>query len=152
MRKLQEVEEAKALMTEAMEWSVFTWLFRKSRVRETADRANAALDSLNRAIKEQWDGEVRLAYKSLSARSRTKGNGATPPHTNEETKIFVQQVKEADDAAHHARLTAEETFDEAERQLNTSLAREGCRQAIHSWQLHEKAIRRAEMGVKHGAK
>ena len=25
-----------------------------------------------------------------------------------------------------------------------SLAREGCRKAIHSWDLHEKAIRRAE--------
>src|SRR6266568_2454988 len=29
MRKLAEVEEAKELMTEAMDWSVFTWLFQK---------------------------------------------------------------------------------------------------------------------------
>jgi hypothetical protein len=41
-------------------------------------------------------------------------------------------------------MDAEETFDEAERQLSTSLAREGCRKAIQSWELHEKAIRRAE--------
>jgi hypothetical protein len=39
---------------------------------------------------------------------------------------------------------AKVTFDEAERQLNTDLAREGCRKAIHQWELDEKAIRRAE--------
>jgi len=53
-------------------------------------------------------------------------------------------VKEADDQAHHARMDAERTFDEAERRLSTSMAREGCKKAIHSWDLHEKAIRRAE--------
>jgi hypothetical protein len=53
-------------------------------------------------------------------------------------------VKEADDAAYHARMAAEEIFDEAERQLNTDLAQEGCQKAIHSWELHEKAIRKAE--------
>jgi hypothetical protein len=48
--KLPEVEEAKALMAEAMDWSVFTWLLQKSSVREIADRANVALDKLNRAV------------------------------------------------------------------------------------------------------
>jgi hypothetical protein len=28
--------------------------------------------------------------------------------------------------------------------MSTNLARKGCRQAIESWELHEKAIRRAE--------
>jgi hypothetical protein len=41
MRKLPEVQHAKELMTEAMDWSTFKWLFEKSRVRQTADRANA---------------------------------------------------------------------------------------------------------------
>jgi hypothetical protein len=41
-------------------------------------------------------------------------------------------------------MDAEHTFDEAERLLSTSLAREGCQKAIRSWDLHEKAIRRAE--------
>jgi ribosomal protein S21 len=48
-----------------------------------------------------------------------------------------------DDEAYRARVKAEETFDNAERQLSTSLAREGCRQAIQSWDLYEKAIRKA---------
>jgi hypothetical protein len=57
---------------------------------------------------------------------------------------FVRRVKEADDEAYRAHIEAERTFDEAERLLSTSLAREGCRKAILSWELHEKAIHRAE--------
>jgi hypothetical protein len=152
MQKLPEVEEAKALMTEAMDWSVFTWLFQKRRVRETADRANAALDALNLAVKQRWPAETKTAYRHLSGGSRRKGNGAASSHMDEETRALVEQVKVADDLAHRARMTAEDTFDEAERQLNTNLAREGCRQAIHSWELHEKAIRKAEAGLNHGAK
>jgi hypothetical protein len=53
-------------------------------------------------------------------------------------------MKEADDLAYRARMDAEKTFDDAEKQLSTSLAREGCRKAIESWDLHEKAIRKAE--------
>jgi hypothetical protein len=41
-------------------------------------------------------------------------------------------------------MDAEETFDKAEKQLSTALAREGCRKAILSWDLHEKAIHKAE--------
>jgi hypothetical protein len=151
MRKLPEVEEAKALMTEAMDWSVFTWLFQKRRVRETADRANAALDAVNLAVKERWPAETKTAYRHLSSESRRKGNGADAAHVDAQTKALIEQVKAADDAAHRARITAEDTFDEAERQLNTNLAREGCRQAIHSWELHEKATRKAEAGL-NGAK
>jgi hypothetical protein len=45
-------------------------------------------------------------------------------------------------------MEAEKAFDDAERQLSTSLAREGCRKAIHSWDLHEKAIRKAEVLIR----
>lgn len=55
MRKVPEVEEARAVMTEAMAWSVFTWLLRKSEVRATADRANAAVDRLNVRRLEERD-------------------------------------------------------------------------------------------------
>ena len=47
MHKLPEVEEAKALMNEATEWSVMKWLREKKRVRKVADQANAALDKLD---------------------------------------------------------------------------------------------------------
>jgi len=130
-------------MTEAVDWSVFTWLFQKRRVRETADRANAALDNLNRSVKARWSADVRSAYQELTGKSDRR-RGGDAESIDPETRAFVQKVKEADDAAHLARMRAEATFDEAERHLNTDLAREGCQQAIRSWELHEKAIRRAE--------
>ena len=57
---------------------------------------------------------------------------------------IAKKLKESDDEAYRARMDAEETFDKAEKQLSTSLAREGCRKAIHSWDLHEKAIGKAQ--------
>jgi hypothetical protein len=141
VRKLPEVEEAKALMTEAMDWSVFTWLFNKGTVREVADQANAALDKLNRATKARWSDEVKAAYKASAKKNQPQGETAP---ADPEIQAFVAKVKEADDAARHARRDAEDTFDEAERRLNTDMAREGCRKAIHQWELDEKAIRRAE--------
>ena len=138
MRKLPEVEEAKALMTEALEWSVMKWLKEKKRVRKTADRANDALDQLSKETKLLWPNELRSAYAAL-AQNTSRGDppdGAIPN--------AVKQMKRADDEALRARMDAESTFDEAERQLSTSMAREGCRKAIYSWELHEKAIRMAE--------
>ena len=61
--------------------------------------------------------------------------------------LIVKKIKEADDEAYRARIDAEKTFDEAERQLSTSMAREGCGKAIHGWELHEKAIRKAEAAI-----
>ena len=58
--------------------------------------------------------------------------------------MLLQKVVDADRSSAHARADAEDTFDQAEKQLSTNLAREGCKKAIHSWILHEKAIRQAE--------
>jgi len=149
MEKIPEVETAKALMTEAVAWSVMKWLREKKRVRKTADQANAALDQLNQAVKDRWPDGVRVAYKALVAQGPgdpTVPSQPTPPSLaiDPQSKLSAKKVKEADDAAYRARMDAEDTFDEAERQLSTSLAREGCRKAIQSWELHEKAIRKAE--------
>jgi hypothetical protein len=59
-------------------------------------------------------------------------------------KLFLQRVKRADERAHRARTDAEKAFDEAERLLNTAMAKEGCGKAIRSWELYEEAIRLAE--------
>ena len=141
MRKLPEVEEAKALLTEAMDWSVFTWLFRKSTVRAVADAANAALDKLNKTTKSHWSDDIKTPYKGLS-RKDSKVDSHSP--ANSDIQQFVERVKHADDLAHRARQEAEEAFAEAERQMNTDLAREGCRKALHQWELDMKAIRCAE--------
>jgi hypothetical protein len=146
MRKLAEVEEAKQLMMEAVDWSVLTWLFEKRRVRETADRANAALDKLNRSVKAHWGDELKCIFKQVGSNKHPSGprsdcdSGTLSP----ELRSFIEKVKVADEVARQARAAAEATFDEAERRLDTELAREGCRQAIRSWELHETAIRKAE--------
>ncbi|MCL4401942.1 MAG: hypothetical protein M1436_04650, partial [Acidobacteria bacterium] len=64
-------------------------------------------------------------------------------------KIVAQHVREADNEAYNARLDAEEIFDEAERRLSTSMARQGTRKALESWDLREKAIRKAEAAARH---
>lgn len=152
MRKLPEVEEAKELMNEAVDWSVFKWMFEKPRVRETADRANDVLDRLERTVKSHWSEVVKIAFKKLSGKAqgtpRGQQKGAQAAQiTAPQVILLLEKIKEADDAARRARMDAEKTFDEAERQLSTNLAREGCKKAIHSWELHEKAIRRAEAVV-----
>ena len=151
MRKNAEVEQARNLMAEATAWSVMKWLVEKKKVRRTADRANATLDQLNEAVKATWSDELKNAYHELRtqgarpAQSRSQLQAKPPsPATDADIRLLVKRVKEADDEAYQARMDAERTFDEAEQQLSTSLAREGCRKAIHSWDLHEKAIRRAE--------
>jgi len=148
MRKLPEVQEAKELMNEAIDWSFFKWMFEKPRVRETADRANDALDRLERTVKARWSDELKAASRELSAKAVKAARqqaGPQPPETaNLRIRLLVEQVKEAIDAARRARRDAEKTFDIAERELSRSLAQEGCKKAIHSWELHEKAIRRAE--------
>jgi hypothetical protein len=145
MQRLPEVQEAKDMMKEAMEWSAFKWLFEKSRVRRTADQANAALDDLNRSTKARWSDEIKAAYKKLS------GKAGGPKHEKgqqepaaTEIEVLLEKVIAADRAAHRARILAEEIFDEAEKQMSTSLAKQGCQKAIYSWVLHEKAIRSAE--------
>lgn len=152
MRKLVEVQEAKALMNEAMDWSVFTWLFEKSRVRETADQAVAALDSSERAVKARWSDEAKAAYKNLTAEAAKAARKGQRDLKREQTidsaiLVLVEKVADADKAAERARIDAEYTFDEAEKRLSVTIAREGCRKAIYSWSLREKAIRKAKAVV-----
>lgn len=149
MEKLRAVENAKALMTEAIAWSVMKWLREKKTVRKIADQANAALDQLDRAVKDRWPDDVRVAYYALVAQAKGTATvqgqqkPASPP-ADQRAILTVRKAKEADDEAQRARIDAEETFDTAEKQLSTAVAREGCRKAIRSWELHEEAIRKAE--------
>jgi hypothetical protein len=149
MEKLLEVETARALMTEAMSWSVMRWLREKKRVRKTADQANAALDQLSEATRKTWPDRIKVTYDALAAQATGPAAAHRQqrpplPVSNQEVMLIAKKLKESDDEAYRARMDAEETFDKAERQLSTSLAREGCRKAIHSWDLHEKAIRKAQ--------
>jgi len=144
MQKLFEVENAKSLMNEALAWSVMKWLREKKNVRKAADEANAALDRLNESIKKKWNDDVRTAYQALkSSNGQTKHAAA-----DREVSAIAKKVKDADEQAWQARQDAEDTFDKAEKMMSTSLAREGCRKAIYSWERHEDAIRKAEAAIR----
>jgi hypothetical protein len=141
MRKLPPVEEAKVVMREGMGWSVVRWLKEKKRVRRLADVANAALDELEREVKAAWPPELQVTYAGLSAsRSARRDDEDGAPESQ-----WARRIKRADDSAARARAQAEKTFDDAEDQLSARLAREGCLHAIQSWELHEQAIRLAEL-------
>jgi hypothetical protein len=141
MNKLPEVEEAKSLMLEATSWSVMRWLKEKKRVRKTADKANDTLWALQKTVRASWPDDLQSAYAELET-GQQKSAKSSPAAT--QLNHFVRAVKQADDEAYQAHLDAEETFDRADKRLSTSLAREGCRKAIHSWELYEEAIEKAE--------
>lgn len=140
MQKLREVEEAKQIMTQAVNWSVMKWLSQKKRVRRAADVANAVLDSLERVVKSNWSDELRSAYEQVSS-------GKNKIAVSDSFLELAKKIKRADDDALKAHNKAEATFDDADRQLSTTLARQGCKEAILSWELHEKAIALAETGI-----
>lgn len=143
MKRIPQVETAKALMNEAKKWSVVKWLREKKTVRRTADEANAALDHLSIQLQQRWPDNLRAAYDALAP--QTKGvkpkNGAAGAAAKE--IALAKELKDADEEAYSARMNAEATFDEAERKLSTRLAREGCEKAILSWELKEEALRRS---------
>jgi len=148
--EIHEVESAKALMTEAMKWSVMKWLREKHRVRATADQANAILDDLSEKTRSRWRPSLREQYQALCSES-TNGTARTTekqtcPKATASAQVLsdAAALKNADDSAHRARMDAEATFDEAEKRLSTALAREGCKKAIRAWELHEQAIRKSQ--------
>jgi cell wall assembly regulator SMI1 len=139
MNPIPEVVEARALMTEGMDWSVMKWLSEKKRVRKAADKANATLDRVEQELHDAWPQDLKAAYEQLEGKPGNKPSA--------ELERLAKTIKETHDAAIRGRMDAEETFDKAERRLSANLAREGCHKAIAGWDLHEEAIRKAEAAI-----
>jgi len=158
MKKLPAVEEAKALLTEAQDWGVFKWLTEKGRVRATADRGTEALNECEKQVKAGWHDDLNKAYEELLAKAALDHNARAQRHYDKvreaaaavpaPIKQAIAKVKEADDAVTAAREEAERIFDEAERRMSTSMAKEGALKAIEAYDLHEKAIRKAEAAAR----
>lgn len=154
MQELAAVEEAKELMKEARVWSVWRWLLEKKRARAAADRANEALDNLAKKVRASWEDDLKKVYRELEAQDSFESNPRTKRqyekakeetrHVDAKIRLAVQRVKQADDEAWSARMDAEQTFEDAERQMSAGLARQGAARAIECWELREKAIRKAE--------
>lgn len=134
MKELPEVGQARALMTEAIDWSVMKWLGEKKRVRKAADRANLVLNEVEAGLRSKWSEKFRAVYEK---------SGAASP----ETQRLARKIREEHDAANRFRMEAEKTFDGAEKRLSTAMAREGCRQAIEGWDHHLEAIRLTESAL-----
>ncbi|HEV2448695.1 MAG TPA: hypothetical protein VGS58_22335 [Candidatus Sulfopaludibacter sp.] len=154
MHKLPPVEEAKRFFEEAKEWGMFQWLAGKRRARQTADAAWEALDECERQVKASWRDDVQKAYREQETqaaaaadgrarrsfeKAREEAKGVAP-----EIKAAAQKLLEADAEAYKARMDAEAQFDEADRKLSTSMAREGSQMAIDAWLMREKFIRKME--------
>jgi hypothetical protein len=120
MQKLAAVEEAKVLFEEAKDWGVWRWLTEKRRARQTADAAWEALEAYEQKVRASWSAEVKRACKADT------------------------RLQQADAEANQAREAAEAQFDEADRRMSTSMAREGAQMAIDAWQMREKFIRKLE--------
>ena len=112
MHKLIEVEEAKVLMNEAKNWGVWRWLWEKSKVRATADRAVDALAEAERKVKASWSDDLQKAYREVEALASLNGNLKSKRRYEKaqqeakdidpEIKRAVERVKEADDTAERA--------------------------------------------------
>ncbi len=155
MKKLPEVEDARAVMTQGMEWGVWKWLTEKKRVRAIADVARAALDDAEMKVKLTWSDDYKLAYNQLvsengdaeQARGKAKSKAVkSAPGGKIDPKVLaaVTKVKEADDEAYNAHEDAEDMFADAEKKMSTSGARKGARMALEAYDKHEAAIRKAE--------
>jgi hypothetical protein len=154
MRKLAEVEQATALLAVAKDWSIIRWLAEKRRVRAIADKGTAALDEAERQVKASWSEELHGAYLALTPASSDGDDPFADSEREylrqqaevlpEHIKAIAQSVIVADEAATRARLTAESTFDEAERRLSAGLARRGAEEAIEAYRLRYLAIDAAE--------
>ncbi|MBZ5726394.1 MAG: hypothetical protein LAP87_15515 [Acidobacteriia bacterium] len=158
MHKLIEVEDAKALMKEAIGWSLWGWLTEKRRLRTTADRAWEALEEEERRVKAAWSDDLQKAHRELAAAAAVEGNPRLKRQyekakeeakdVDPQIKLAVQRVQEAFAESHAAHMQAEETFDVADKRMSTGMAREGAQQAIDAWESTEKAIRKAEAAAR----
>jgi hypothetical protein len=154
MQKLIPVEEAKALMAEAQDWSMWSWMAQKGKLRSAADLAWEALDEAEEKVRASWSDPLARAWREVEALAAADGRARSHRQCEKaveearavgpEIKTAVQKVKEADLGALSARIQAEDTFDEAEKRMSTSMACEGARQAIAAWELREKLVRKLE--------
>ena len=154
MKKLEAVENSRAIMTEGLDWGVFKWLAKKPQVRRIADLATEALNNAEDSVKATWIDDLKRAFNYLATQEDEPSNGkktkgkAVPKDIDPELLTIARGVFEADEETETMRLDAEDTFAEGEKTLSVSMAREGASKALATYDLHEKAIRKAEAAAK----
>jgi len=80
MHKPIQVEEATRLMEEAArDWSIWRWLFSKSRVRAAADRAVDALGEAEKKVKACWSVGTGFETCKSDHRPRVERESSASP-------------------------------------------------------------------------
>lgn len=159
MQKLQAVDDAKNLLGEAArDWSVWRWLLEKRRVRTAADLAWEALEEAEKKVKNTWSDGLKRVYRELELAAALDGNPKVRKQYEKarqeakdveaDSRALAERLRKADVEAFDLRMTAEETFDTAERHLSIPMARQGSEQAIEAYELREKFIRKAEAAAR----
>lgn len=151
MKKLEAVENSRAIMTEGLEWGIFKWLANKPKVRKIADLATEALNNAEDGVKATWSDDLKRAYNYLVAQNGDAGNKKTRVKADEfDSRVLAiaRGVLEADVETETMRLDAEDTFAEGEKKLSISMAKDGARKALATYDLHEAAIRKAEAAAR----
>ncbi len=155
MKKLEAVEDARAIMTLGMEWGIFKWLFEKPKVRKIADCATEALNNAEDKVKATWPDDLKRAYNHLATQQADNGGKKKSGKANGDAAKFdpevlavAKRIYDADEETERMRLDAEDTFAEGERKMSVSMARIGARKALATYDLHESAIRKAEAAAR----
>lgn len=150
MRKLEAVEDARAIMARGLEWGIFKWLMEKPKVRKIADRATAALNDAEDKVKATWSDDLKRAYNHLATQAASKGKKTSKDGGTFDPEVLeiARKVFKRDEETETMRLDAEDTFAEGERKLSVAMAREGAQKALATYDLHEKAIRMAEAAAR----
>ena len=150
MRKLEAVEDARAIMTQGLKWGVFKWMMEKPKVRKIADRATEALNDAEDKVKAAWSDDLKRAYNHLATQAASNGKTASKDGSTFDPEVLetARKVFDADEETETMRLGAEDTFAEGERKLSVALAREGAQKALATYDLHQKAIRKAEAAAR----
>lgn len=152
MKKLEAVENARAIMTEGLDWGVFKWLMEKPKVRKIADKATEALNNAEDSVKATWSDDLKRAYNYLATldgdAAKSKKGKSKADDVDPAVLAIAKGVFEADEETETMRLDAEDTFAEGERKLSIALAKEGARKALATYDLHETAIRKAEAAAR----
>ena len=128
-------------------------------LRQTADIAWEAFDELEKEVKSGWSDHLQRAYAELVAEAAVAEGGAPAKRKFEKArkeaadvdpkiKAVAKKLKGSDDEAYRVRMQAEDMFDEAEKRLSTSMAREASQVAIDAYNLREKAVRKAETAAR----
>lgn len=136
---LRAVVEAKRLLEETQQWWPWTWAsdLNKIKLRSAIETATNALEREVQKAKHSWSREMQTAYRELRVAPSQR---ALASIIDPIIKRAARKLKTAEDELNQATLKAHNIFDEAEKELNPSKARDGALQTAKAIEQHETVL------------